>query len=156
MNIMLSLNSINFVSSYLPENSTILEFGSGQGTKILLKKHNVISIEHDPNWMNIKHPNHKYLHFELDSNHWYKGFTLPDSLYYDLIIIDGPPAYKKSKKYARLGIMSEIEKLRKVPILIDDTNRVKERLLKNKLIEKLNYKNCIEISGNYKTAHFLS
>lgn len=149
---LLSTDSINFVFDYLPENSTILEFGSGKSTLKFLEKYKVFSIEHDPLYMEIDHPNHSYIYFSLNENNWYDNFVLPE-IDYQFLIIDGPPA---KGKYTRLEILNHLDKLKlDVPWLIDDTHRRGERFLKNKIEKIKNPKEIIEIGDIKKRTHIL-
>ena len=46
-----------WIKENLPHNSTILEFGSGTGTKELVKNYQVTSIEHSKEWLDIADTN---------------------------------------------------------------------------------------------------
>jgi len=118
----------------LPEGSTILELGSGSGTRILSKKYNMVSIEDDPEFIG-KYNSH-YIDVPLieynqndfpfmweffkEDKHWYDPEILKAKIKnigdYDLILIDGPKGY-------RGGLLSHLDAfdLSKV-ILIDDTH----------------------------------
>jgi hypothetical protein len=118
----------------LPEGSTILELGSGSGTRILSKKYNMVSIEDDPEFIGkyesryIDVPLIKYnkedfpfmWEFFYADQHWYDPRILRERITeagnYDLILIDGPKGY-------RGGLLSHLDifDLSKT-IVIDDTH----------------------------------
>ena len=47
---------LKFIKSILPKGSTILEFGSGEGTTWLAKDYKMYSVENQPEWFD-KYPN---------------------------------------------------------------------------------------------------
>jgi len=125
----------------VPIGGTILEFGSGNGTKELLKFYKVISVEHDINYVNyaqgsyyihapitdLDHPVHKFNYI----NKWYDMNKIREGLkdkHYDCILIDGPHGSWK-KNQGRPGILNYIDEFNtNVPIYVDDvvrTNNVK-------------------------------
>ena len=95
---MLPQEVFDWIDSNINSGSRILEFGSGNGSKILSKKYELISIEHDETWLNMG--DGKYIHAEIRENRystqfsqrgWYdveKIVGLPSDV--ELIIIDGP------------------------------------------------------------------
>lgn len=102
----------------LPFNSTILELGSGTGTKVLSKFYNMISIETDAKWLN-KYKS-TYLHVPFDDKYrWYNLEILKQKLEtigsYDLFLIDGPKGYRDK-------ISENLELFRQdIPWIFDDT-----------------------------------
>ena len=85
----------------IPEGSTILEFGSGEGTAELVKRWDVWSVEHDPEWVGRYHD--QYIHAPLGDDGWYARATVAlNTLYdgYDCVIIDGPP-----NQFHRKGVL---------------------------------------------------
>ncbi len=103
----------------LPFNSTILELGSGSGTKILSQFYKIISIETDTKWLNKY--NSTYLHIPFDDNYkWYDIKILKQKLdncnqTYDLLLIDGPKGYR-DKIIEHLELFNQ-----NIPWLFDDT-----------------------------------
>jgi len=118
----------------LPEGKTILELGSGDGTSLLAKHYNMISIEHDEKYLNL-HPS-KYIyaplveiekqfkHFDEDT-HWYSREVLRAELPkidYDCILVDGP-----QNQYGRGGFYKWFDLFKHdIPIFIDDAHRKRE------------------------------
>ena len=92
------IEAFKWILENIPKGSTILELGSGNGTKELVKYYNVISIEENEKWVNvvpestyIYSPLKKYPFVNKHSCCWYdddKLNNLPKE--YDLLIIDGP------------------------------------------------------------------
>lgn len=100
--------------------STILEFGSGEGTDVLAKSYGykMVSVEHDPKWIDKYEAT--YIYAPIDKN-WYDVSILKKKLpkKYDLIIIDGPTG-----DIGRKGILEHLDILKlDCPVLIDDINR---------------------------------
>lgn len=140
--------AFEWICENLPKDSTILELGSGNGTKELVKYFKVYSIEHDEKWLNkVKKSN--YIHAPLkeyaDEYQWYDiDFLndLPEN--YDLLIIDGPIGLD------RINILYFLDKFKpNVPYIIDDTNREADNVMAIEIAERLN-KTIIEIKGHQK------
>lgn len=132
---------VNHIRKLVPENGTILELGSGPATAILAKEFTVYSVEHDKEWLNKYHDNyiyapvvpHKAVRGYSDSKTWYSADHLRGKLpkNYDLLLIDGPPAY-------RAGIIKYRELFRKdVPWMMHDLHRANDRKIFYGLIRKL-------------------
>ena len=119
----------------LPKGKTILELGSGEGTKLLSEHYNMISIEHDSAYIGL----HKstYIHAPLnklpkprkyfpEDTHWYDKQTLERELpkyTYDLILVDGPQnIYGRGGFYRCFELFND-----NVPIFLDDTHRKREK-----------------------------
>ena len=122
----------------LQAGSTILELGTGAGTRQLAERYEVISIEHDPQW----HTGHsRLLHVPLaelplkgrekarydlrfeEHMPWYDVGVLErvlKGLSYDAILIDGP-----SRDYSRAGMYVYYSRLfdTSVPVIVDDIKR---------------------------------
>ena len=132
----ISFEMVSDIYSKVPIGSTILEFGSGNGTKELLKLYNVISIEHDITYIgyavgsqyiyapmtDLEHPVVGFKHI----NKWYDIERIRKGLEnkkYDCIIIDGPHGSWK-KNQGRPGILNYISEFNtNVPIYVDDIVR---------------------------------
>jgi len=128
------------IAQLVPKGSTILELGSGSGTKQLAEKYTMWSIEHDEKW--IGHCNiANYIFAPIttlsDGNtQWYDPTILANLIpeNYDLILVDGPPG-----KYGREGFILHHDLFRTdVPIVIDDTIRKEEAEIARELAYKLN------------------
>ncbi len=89
------------IRKILPEGSTILELGSGEGTDRLAKHYKMYSVEHDIQWMNKYKSTYLYAplcEHKAVQNHkgtvWYTADILRPQLKgleYDLLLVDGPP-----------------------------------------------------------------
>ena len=141
-----------WIHDNLPKGKTILELGSGNGTKELTKHWKVFSVENNPDWLNVAKdsnyihaPLRKYENLEYE---WYDVDILKKQLPkdYDLLLIDAPSGK------GRFGITEFMELFSNwdVPILIDDTHREEERMVSTKLGHKL--KRCVfDYSGFEKS-----
>ena len=128
------------ITQIVPDGSTILELGSGNGTRQLAEKYTMWSIEHDEKWIgHCKLAN--YIHAPIitlsDGNtQWYDPSTLASLMpeNYDLILVDGPPG-----KYGRKGFILNFDLFQTdIPIVIDDTIRSEEAGIARELAYKLN------------------
>jgi hypothetical protein len=122
------------VVKLVPDKGKILEFGSGEGTKELLKRFEVISVEHNKRY--VVH-SHKTIETTIDGQGWYHAERVKIALAlgpYDLIIIDGPPGEK------RANIKIELFKGVNCPVIFDDVNRGVDRDAMKRFCETLNYK----------------
>ena len=129
----IDLELFNWMKSNISEDSTILEFGSGNSTSELVKIWKVISIEEDINWINRFHEN--YIYAPLVDK-WYDFNKIKNSLDVDIdvILIDGP-AYGE-----RIFFLDHIDYfLNKNPkvLIFDDTEREKDFELFLKVIDLL-------------------
>lgn len=128
----------DFITEILPENSKILELGSGDGSTFhFLKKYKVFSIESDINWVN-RHPSN-YIYAPI-TNGWYDVEVLKRELPsdYDLIFVDGPLG-KSETSVGRSPFLSHLDLFRNnVPIIFHDTFRKDERELGINVAHKLN------------------
>ena len=146
----ISSTVVDFIKEILPQGSTILEFGSGEGTVRLSKYFKMYSVENQPEWMG-HYPNATtYINC---STKWYdEQFTTPEmksvqrawfnpeQLFinlpqqYDLILIDGPGG-----QFGRGGFLKFLDKFNTdVPLIFDDVNRAAELELIQKVSEKVN------------------
>ena len=134
---MISEELYRWILDNIPKGSTILELGSGDGTKMLSKFYHMISIEHNPKYQNLH--DSRYICASLKDN-WFDVDVLKKELpkkgEYDLILVDAPPAFNA---HARLGFYHNRDLFDlSVPIIIDDTHREGERLLANSLFKVFN------------------
>jgi hypothetical protein len=123
----------NWISVNLPIGSTILEFGSGEGTKYLVENYTVYSIEQNEEWVNYS-PKSNYIYAPL-VNGWYDIEIVKTNLpkKYDLLLVDGPIGRN------RLNFLSHYKEFNcDVPIIIDDTNRTIDKELSTTLSKLLN------------------
>jgi len=134
--------AISWIEQNIEKGSTILEFGSGDGSERLARKYNLYSIEHDPAYIGKTKSN--YIHASIVENGtstskgeqgWYDPELfqeIPES--FDLIIVDGPPGV--------IGRSGLLEFLHLMPnwsyMVVDDTDRMEERELVTELCEHYN------------------
>ena len=148
---MLPPEVFHWLDEHIVQGSSILEFGSGVGSIELSKKYQLISIEHDSKWIGLS--SGTYIHAEIIQNQvsnkysevgWYdieKLQNLPS--YVDLILIDGPPG-----DIGRSGILHFLNELPECTwIIIDDTDRLKEKNLAEQIIERLTPTDIFVIKG---------
>jgi|GEM_PF-785677 len=108
-----------YILETLPVGSTILELGSGTGTIELSKYYNMVSIEHNQEWLN-KYNSH-YIYAPLIDDLWYDADVLRRELRnidYHLILVDGPPQHRRKGLLNYLNLFNW-----NVPIILDDVNR---------------------------------
>lgn len=141
--------AFDWIRENIPSGSTILELGSGTGTKELVKFYKVYTVEEHEKWMNIV-PQANYIYapitpFENMQPHtlgWYdrQALTnLPAS--YDAIIIDGPMLNNR----VNIIHFSHLFK-NNIPYIIDDTQRAGDREMAIRLANKLD-REYFEIKG---------
>ena len=128
------------ISQLVKEGAVIVELGSGHGTRKLVEKYTVYSIENDEEWVNFCEEAN-YIHApitmsDVGKEQWYDASiieaNLPSS--YDLILVDGPPG-----KIGREGLLTNYKLFRTdVPVIIDDTIRDEEAKIARELAYKLN------------------
>jgi len=133
----------------------ILEFGSGLSTIMigrLIRKNNlsasILSVEHDEGWVKVLsgilqqeqlsevvqliHAPLAECTFAADNNRWYDTNIINSHMQnrkFDMVIVDGPPAWEKGKEKARYpAIPYMVPKLDKLfSIYLDDANRPGEQ-----------------------------
>lgn len=150
--------TFDLIQELLPHGSTILEMGSGYGTKILSEYYTMYSIEHNPKWINSHDSNYIYCPVVqqtnpvyqrqdlpnnipgniLQFNEWYDIDTILDQLpkKYDMLFIDGP-----NSDYRRTNFISHIDKFNTNAVwLFDDVNREFDRRTYEKVCEIRNKK----------------
>lgn len=145
--------AIDLIRHLLPEKSSILEFGCGTSSKLLLNWYNVYSIEHNKEWLNHENAFHvplKYyddnfkcpdnisgLPFSEKQIAWYDpdilSITLKKIQNYDLIIVDGP-----NGNYGRGGFYTYLDLFNSdVHMIFHDLNRQAELDLIKRVSEKV-------------------
>ena len=144
--------AFEWIRDNIPEGSTILELGSGNGTKELVKWYNVYSIEEDEKWVDIV-PESNYIYSPLEkcdnpvknSCCWYSEDSLKGiPTDYDLLIIDGPKGSNRGNIKNFIHIFKS-----DIPFIIDDTQRDIDKEMALHLSELLN-KKPLEIKGREK------
>lgn len=134
----LSVEAFQWICTTLPQSSHILELGSGEATRELVKAgYHLISVEHDSAWLG-KFDSH-YIHAPLKGG-WYDASKLValKDLDYNLILIDGPPACTRATKNRRRTFLRHLALFdTRKSILIDDCQRSGELQLLKDLQERL-------------------
>jgi len=141
----ISKELFEWILENLPKGSTILELGSGNGTKELVKYYNVYSIEHDEKWLGLV-PESNYIYAPLIDG-WYDVEILKNELpiHYDLLLIDGPVGEN------RVNIINHYDMFKQnIPIIIDDTNRENDKNMSIFLSEKLNKTTTLSVGCEEK------
>lgn len=131
-----------FIEKHLSKGKTILELGSGSGSLRLVECGYVVySVEHNADWVD-RYEGVNYIYSPLRKHKDIKGFEcqvwyhpdylreLPD---YDLLLIDGPPAWSGRAGFMKYLSLFDTE----VPMVFDDVNRKNERLLIQKVAQRL-------------------
>jgi len=135
----ISPKMINWIFDNLPQDSIILELGSGYATKLLVEKYKVYSIEQDPNWMN-KYRGSNYIYSPIKDYENYKWYDLSFineiDKNYDLLLVDGPT----QASGGRYGLLEHIDKFynSNAIIIFDDVNRKEDLDVMMKLSKKIN------------------
>tara|TARA_R110000744_G_scaffold376793_2_gene491279 strand:- start:1705 stop:2196 length:492 start_codon:yes stop_codon:yes gene_type:complete len=114
----ITFNCAYWILKNLEPNKKILEFGAGKISTSFFSKHwNLTTIEQDKNYCNL-FDNVNYIHSPIKDD-WYDVDLIALPQNYDLIFIDGPVKYQRSK------ILQKIEHIdyRDSIIVIDDTYR---------------------------------
>lgn len=121
-----------FIQELVPAGSTILELGSGWGTKELALHYTMFSVENDPRFIDLYESTYIYAPIK---NGWYDTAVLEKELpeHYDLILIDGPLGSIGRGKFADNLHLFNTD----VPLIFDDTNRAPEYNLCKRVSEKL-------------------
>tara|TARA_B110001452_G_scaffold264254_1_gene266976 strand:+ start:837 stop:1358 length:522 start_codon:yes stop_codon:yes gene_type:complete len=145
---MLPQQVFEWIEENIPFGSTILEFGSGEGTERLSVNYDLYSVEHNPEWIGFAKSTYIYAPIRLSNKYpdeigWYDidiiNEKLPSKI--DLMIIDGP-----NGSIGRSGLLEHIEYFSwNFPIVIDDLHRDKEYVFSQALSDKCNLK-CIHFA----------
>lgn len=116
-----NIKTIEYIISNF-RGSTILEFGSGQGTELLSKHFKMISIEENEDW--VGKYDSEYLHAPIKDD-WYDIDLVNEFLKdktYDLVFVDGPAGGKRSKMYELLK-EEKLQINKDVWFIFDDMDR---------------------------------
>ena len=152
---MLPNAAFEWIEKTLDKSSTILEFGSGDGSQRLSRRYELWSVEHDEAWIGKTKSN--YVHAAIEENpvstaHGEMGWYDPSFLSkipqkVDLIIVDGPVG-----TIGRTGLLHHLEALPEFRyILVDDTDRPEEQALSVALTEKLGLKRKENVTNQAKS-----
>lgn len=151
--------AIDFIIEFLPKGKTVLELGSGTGTKRLVEHFTVYSVEDMKKIIGKYKSNYIYSPIRLYNSEYVapdipgstgKGILTPRQMgwydyeilekelpsHYDFLFIDGPVG-----KIGRAGFLKHLDLFdTSVPMIMDDIHRVPERKLLDAVAEKLNLK----------------
>jgi len=118
---MISKELYDYIKDNLKEGSTILELGSGKGTKFLCEHYKVYSVEHQEQWLGKSKS--IYIHAPL-INGWYDVNILEENLPedYDLLLIDGPIGSLARTRFTDNSNLFDMSKI----VIFDDINRKPE------------------------------
>ena len=140
----------------LPAGKTILELGSGYGTKKLAESYKMYSIEHNELWVDKYDSTYILAPIEIESSedppiNWYNVSAIKKQLpkHYDMILVDGPIGGVNSNVMARDGFRrnKHLFNLEDTIILFDDVQRRGELASMFALTKELNRKYKIFNSG---------
>jgi len=113
---------IEFIKDNLKPGATILELGSGYGSKVLVSEgFKVYSVEHNKDYV-YKYEGVNYIYAPLVGG-WYdlKALELELPFEYDLILVDGPPGIRPDSRH---GFAKNLHLFNTDGfILFDDINR---------------------------------
>ena len=136
----------------------LLELGSGEGTKELVKCFdNVYSVEDQEAYQNLHHAN--YLNVPIKKYvgyHWYDRDILKEKLKgieYNAILVDGPTGSVQRQGFIKNIDLFNIKHT--IPIIIDDMHRVHEQKMFNALCEMFPYRRVEHIKCKDKQASIL-
>lgn len=147
----LSSSVVEVILEFLPKGKTILELGTGEGTKLLAKHWNVLSVENNPAWHvgvsqllhvplwgvenTIPRDNVSFWRTFPEASRWYNPNILQEKLAgvkYDAILIDGPMGGPR-----RAGMWWHYEHIfdTSVPVVVDDVHRTYDWLVAVRIAE---------------------
>jgi hypothetical protein len=129
--------------------STILEFGSGEGSKRLSLNYQLYSVEHNPEWLRSSNGICLYAPIKLSNEFpgeigWYDLSSVKEELpnKIDLMIIDGP-----NGSIGRSGILANTDSFSwEFPVLIDDLHREREYQFSQQLSYNVNLE-CVHFDS---------
>lgn len=152
---MLPNAAFEWIEKTFDKSSTILEFGSGDGSQRLAQRYELWSVEHDEAWIGKTKSN--YVHATIEKNPvstahgeagWYNpSFFSKVPKKVDLIIVDGPVGL-----IGRAGLLHHLNALPAFRyILVDDTDRPEEQALSVALSEKLTLTRKVHVTNQTKS-----
>jgi len=114
---------LRWITRNVPMGATVLEFGGGKSTRELSKWFAVTTIDHD---LTFVEGNGATLIQAALVDGYYERAKLEEVLrkQYDVVIVDGPPAWERSETKRRLGFQRWLGRLDNRPVIVvDDVNR---------------------------------
>lgn len=145
-NFAISQEMFQWIRENLEDGSTILEFGSGTGTVELTKYYTVYSVEQNLSWVNHA-PDSNYIYAPI-VNGWYNSEIVFGNIpkQYDLLLVDGPAGTGNREGIGHYWDRFDLD----IPILMDDTHRIRELTFAQQTAEVLN-KTLEIIPGHQKS-----
>lgn len=165
----ISTRVVDSIREILPKGGTILEIGTGKGTRLLTSRWKVYSVEHNPAWhvskstlikvpllaveKTVPRDNVEFWNRFPRASRWYHPEILKEKLKgisYDLILVDGPPNDPR-----RIGMWWYYPLIfdTSVPVVVDDVHREYDWQVAVKIAETKGVKDFkIEVTddGTYK------
>ena len=141
----ISQEVVDAISGIIDSGDTILELGSGTGTGVLAEKFKMISVENNPDFLDIEDT--RYINAPIieyakspfpDETGWYDHTILKAELptEYNLLLIDGPHG-----RIGRSGILLHLELFRSDrPVIVDDSHRDAESTLAENICKEWDMK----------------
>jgi len=149
-------NFHDYIINCVSPGGRILEFGSGEGTKLLLDAGLIVtSVEHDNDWLGRVPTDYIYAPIEpfksdyyIEETGWYKLSILKREIVhnYELILVDGP-----TRLQGRGGFdvyFDELGLRRDVPVVFDDVHRLWEFRLMGNVGHKLGRNPVVHVQGD--------
>jgi len=159
----ISSSVVDAILEFLPKGKTILELGTGEGTKLLAEHWKVISVENNPAWHlgvsellhvplwgienTVPRDNVEFWEKFPEASRWYNPVILKEKLTgvkYDVILIDGPMGGPR-----RVGMWWHYASLfdTSVPVIVDDVHREYDWLVAAKIAEIKGVKDFKVVQG---------
>ncbi len=162
----ISQEVVDVISNLIRPGDVILELGSGTGTGLLSENYQMISIENNPEFLDLEDT--KYIHAPIvdyeespfpEETGWYDSDIIRKEIpiEYDLLLIDGPHG-----RIGRSGILLNLDLFRSDrPIIVDDSHRPTEENIAKQISKiwdmEIEVSECLEESndGTTRTFHIL-
>jgi len=137
------------ILNLLPKGKTILELGSGEGTRELAKHYEIFSVEQNERYVGKNNKKENYIYGPL-KNGWYNisKDDLPN--HYDLLLIDGPIGKNRQNIIPNLSLFNLTDTI----IIVDDVNRSGDMLVAKEISNKTGRKFKIISCTEKKSAVF--
>lgn len=131
------------ICALIPENSRVLELGSGLGTAYLAERYDVFSVEHNKEYVD-KYAS-TYIHAYLNDR-WYDIAALEQYLPrdYDLLLVDGPPGTNMRPSFLEHLDLFRLDCI----IIVDDIHRDLDEQMFLELCDRLKRPHVRCFAGN--------
>jgi len=119
-----------------PKGTKMVELGSGEGTKHLVKHFNLTSIEQNSAYLNLHHDN--YIYAPIKDN-WFDLSAFKDrDLSCEVLLVDAPFGA------SRRGVIDNFKLFNATTVIFDDVNRDKDMSIAKEFCDTYNYKMIIK------------